>query len=79
MYIDADFIIKAASLLSALGALVAAVVAVYKVLENNKKQNEFINAMQEEQMKEIEEIISKYQEDFHKWHEYREKLRRESA
>lgn len=40
MYIDADFIIKAASLLSALGALVAAVVAVYKVLENNKKQNE---------------------------------------
>ena len=30
MYIDADFIIKAASLLSALGALVAAVVAVYK-------------------------------------------------
>lgn len=48
-YIDADFIIKAASLLSALGALVAAVVAVYKVLENNKKQNEFINAMQEEQ------------------------------
>ena len=27
----------------------AAVVAVYKVLENNKKQNEFINAMQEEQ------------------------------
>lgn len=49
MYIDADFIIKAASLLSALGALVAAVVAVYKVLENNKKQNEFINAMQEEQ------------------------------
>lgn len=49
MYIDADFIIKAASLLSALGALVAAVVAVYKVLENNRKQNEFINAMQEEQ------------------------------
>ena len=37
------------------------------------------DAMQEEQMKEIEEIISKYQEDFHKWHEYREKLRRESA
>ena len=40
MYIDADFIIKAASLLSALGALVAAVVAVYKVLENNKMQEE---------------------------------------
>lgn len=49
MCIDADFIIKVASLLSALGALVAAVVAVYKVLENNRKQNEFINAMQEEQ------------------------------
>ena len=38
MYIDADFIIKAASLLSALGALVAAVVAVYKVLENKRSR-----------------------------------------
>lgn len=37
------------------------------------------DAKQEEQMKEIENIIEKYQEDFHKWYQYREKLRRESA
>lgn len=48
MYIDADTIIKAASLLAALGALVGAVIAVYKTLENNKKQNEVIEAMQAE-------------------------------
>ena len=44
MYIDADTIIKAASLLGAIGALVAAIVSVYKVIESNKKQSEFINA-----------------------------------
>lgn len=49
MYIDADLIIKAASLLAALGALTGAVIAVYKVLENNKKQNEVIKTMQTEQ------------------------------
>lgn len=49
MYIDADTIIKAASLLAALGALVGAVVAVYKVLESNKKQSEVIKAIQDEQ------------------------------
>lgn len=49
MYIDANMIIKAASLLSAVGALVAAVIAVYKVIESNKRQTEFINAIQEEQ------------------------------
>lgn len=49
MYIDADTIIKAASLLAALGALVGAVIAVYKVLENNKKQSEVIKAIQDEQ------------------------------
>lgn len=49
MYIDADTIIKAASLLGALGALTAAVIAVYKVVEINRKQTEIINAMQEEQ------------------------------
>lgn len=32
-----------------LGALIGAIIAVYKVVENNKKQSEFINAMQEEQ------------------------------
>ena len=41
MYIDADTIIKAASLLGAIGALVAAIVSVYKVIESNKKQREF--------------------------------------
>ena len=47
--IGADTIIKAASLLGAIGALVAAIVSVYKVIESNKKQSEFINAIQEEQ------------------------------
>lgn len=49
MYIDADTIIKAASLLGALGALVAAVIAVYKVIDMNRKQTEFINSILEEQ------------------------------
>lgn len=49
MYVDADVIIRAASLLAALGALVGAIIAVYKVIENNKKQNEVIMNMQEEQ------------------------------
>ena len=49
MYIDADTIIKAASLLGAMGALAAAIIAVYKVVEMNKKQAEFINSILEEQ------------------------------
>lgn len=49
MYIDADFIIKAASLLGAIGALIAAIVSVYKVVEINRRQSEFINAIQKEQ------------------------------
>lgn len=49
MYIDADTIIKAASLLGAAAALVSAIIAVYKTIENNKKQNEIIKTMQEEQ------------------------------
>lgn len=49
MYIDAATIKEAASLLGSLGALAAAVVAVYKVLESNKKQTKAINAIQEEQ------------------------------
>lgn len=48
MYITADTIIKAASLLAALGALAGAIVAVYKVLENNRKQNGAIKAIQTE-------------------------------
>ena len=49
MYITVDTIIKAATLLGALGALVGAIIAAYKVYENNKKQNAVIVAMQEEQ------------------------------
>ena len=49
MYIDADIIIKAASLLAAFGALIGAVIAVYKQIESNKKQSEAIKEMQEEQ------------------------------
>ena len=49
MYIDANLIIKAASLLGALGVLISAVVAVYKVVEQNKKQTEVIHSIQEEQ------------------------------
>lgn len=49
MYVDADTIIKAASILGALVSLTAAIIAVYKVVESNKRQSEFINAIQEEQ------------------------------
>ena len=49
MYIDADIIIKAASLLGALGALGGVVIALYRQYESNKKQGEAIKAMQEEQ------------------------------
>ena len=49
MYIDADIIIKTASLLAAIGALVGAVIAVDKQIESNKKQSEVIKEIQEEQ------------------------------
>ena len=49
MYIDANIIIKLASLLGALGALAGAVIAVYKQIESNKRQSEVIKEMQEEQ------------------------------
>lgn len=48
MYIDADVIIKGASLLGALGALVGAIIAVYKVYETDKKQSVVIKEIQEE-------------------------------
>ena len=38
MYIDADVLIKAAGLLGALGVLTGAVIAVYKVVEQNRRQ-----------------------------------------
>ena len=49
MYINADGIIKAAAVLSALCVLVGGIVAVYKILEGNKRQSAEINAMKEEQ------------------------------
>lgn len=49
MYIDADVIIKAASLLGALGALGGVIIALYKQYESNKKQSEVIKEIQEEQ------------------------------
>jgi len=49
MYIDADWIIKAASVVGALSVIVGAIIAVYKILESNKRQSAEINAMKEEQ------------------------------
>ncbi len=49
MYVDADLIIKVGSLLGALAAIIGAIIAVYKVVENNKRQNEVIKSIQEEQ------------------------------
>lgn len=49
MYIDADTIIKAASLMSALVLLVGGVIAVYKQVEQNRKQSEQIRHIQTEQ------------------------------
>lgn len=49
MYVDADTIIKAASLLGALGALGGVIIALYRQFESNKKQSEVIKAMQDEQ------------------------------
>lgn len=50
MYIDADVIVKAAAVVGAVSVLVGAIVAVYKVLESNKRQSAEINAMKEEQI-----------------------------
>ena len=49
MYIDADIIIKAASLLGALGALGGVVIALYRQFESNRKQSEVIKEIQAEQ------------------------------
>lgn len=49
MYIDAEFIIKAASLLGAIATLIGVVIACYKVYEKDRKQSEIIKAMQTEQ------------------------------
>lgn len=44
----ADTIIKAAALLASLSALIGAILAVYKVYDNNRRQNAAIMATQEE-------------------------------
>lgn len=49
MYINAETIIKTAAVLSALCVIGGALVAVYKILESNKRQSAEINAMKEEQ------------------------------
>lgn len=49
MYITADGIIKFASLFAALCAIGTTVIAVYKVVAQNKKQSQVIKSMQEEQ------------------------------
>lgn len=49
MYINWDTIKSAAAVLSAICVIVGAIVAVYKVLESNKRQSAEINAMKEEQ------------------------------
>lgn len=49
MYINADAIKNAAAVLGALSVLVGAIIAVYKILESNKRQSAEINAMKEEQ------------------------------
>lgn len=49
MYINVQTIITASSLLTALGALIGAIIAVYKQIELNQQQNQIINSIQEEQ------------------------------
>lgn len=49
MYLDADVVIKAASFLSALGVLVGGIVAVYKMVDRDKRQSEKIRSIQSEQ------------------------------
>ena len=49
MYIDADTIIKLASLLTALGVIIGAVITVYKSVERDREQGRNIQRMQSEQ------------------------------
>jgi len=49
MYITADSIIKFGSLFTAVCALVAAIISVYKVFVQNKKQTQVIKSIQDEQ------------------------------
>ena len=49
MYIDGDTIIKIAAIISALVVIIGGIISIYKIFENNNRQNEVIKSMQEEQ------------------------------
>ncbi len=49
MYITAETIIQAAAVLGACGTLVGAIIAVYKILERDKRQSKVIADIQNEQ------------------------------
>lgn len=49
MYIDLDTIKEVASAITSVGVIIGVVVAVFKVFQINKKQSEFIKAIEDEQ------------------------------
>lgn len=49
MYINTDTIIYAASFFTACGVLLGIIIAIYKMVERDKRQSEAIKAMQAEQ------------------------------
>ena len=49
MYIDLDTIKDVASAITSIGVIIGVVVAVFKVFQINKKQSEFIKAIEDEQ------------------------------
>ena len=49
MMVTADTVLRAAALLGASSALIGAIITVFKLIDNNRKQNEVIKDMQEEQ------------------------------
>lgn len=49
MYIDLDTIKEVASVITSIGVIIGVVVAVFKVFQINKKQSEFIKAIEGEQ------------------------------
>ena len=49
MYMDLDTIKEVASAITSIGVIIGVVVAVFKVFQINKKQSEFIKAIEDEQ------------------------------
>ena len=49
MYIDLDTIKEVASAITSIGVIIGVVVAVFNVFQINKKQSEFIKAIEDEQ------------------------------